>query len=722
MFKSLRSKLVVFFVLVTLIPMSIVGFIGYTSQKQELSTQLEDSMISQTANLSAELLNLINERLMDVEMLTRSPVMRSPDSPFLSIREELYNFLSVNNIYYDAIILNHDGTVLMDTENEMTGRNLGDREWFQEVSESGLKQMSDIYYSDAIERPVLVLGAPVYTHDHELLYYVSPSFDLDVFYERIDDYTTQQRTGGSDGYAFLLREDGVVLSHPDQERVMNVNYFEELGVNKDGLNDAIHPSGTTLQVNGEVHAFSRTDEMQGFPHRWYVGIAMNEDDLYSSLDHLLLRYVGFFFLVFVILIVSVMKLSDYLVKPIRELVERTKAYAEGDEVRQKTNEAYREADHLHQAFDDMTERIRKREDSHKKSTQVLAATDNGVFAADTESRTLTLANLQFKRLFGFEGTSVNGRTVDDLMAESVFFRHFCERVKLFRDESENRGLEKRQTEISCNDEFGEERIFFLSMTHLTSLNATEHSGKELLVVFQELTEKRRMERELIHSEKLGMVGQMAAGLAHEIRNPMTTIKGFMQLLEQRDNGKNKDHYRVVLNEIDRVNDIMNELMDIGSPEEVEEQELSETCVSGQMDELLILHEQDIKERHIEVETFYAEGNEPIVTNGHKLRQVLSNVIRNAIEAMPDGGRLILRAHRESTDRQEAIITISDTGLGMDEETVKKAGTPFFTTKDSGHGLGLATSYRIVKELGGSIDIDTSKGQGTSFQIRLPDLS
>lgn len=242
MFKSLRSKLVVFFVLVTLIPMSVVGFIGYTSQKQELSNQLEDSMISQTANLSAELLNLINERLMDVEMLTRSPVMRSPDSPVLSIREELYNFLSVNNIYYDAIILNQEGTVLIDTENEMTGRNLGDREWFHEVSESGLKQMSDIYYSDAIGRPVLVLGAPVYTHDHELLYYVSPSFDLDVFYERIDDYTTQQRSGGSEGYAFLLREDGMILSHPDQELVMNVNYFEELGVNKDELNDDIHPS------------------------------------------------------------------------------------------------------------------------------------------------------------------------------------------------------------------------------------------------------------------------------------------------------------------------------------------------------------------------------------------------------------------------------------------------------------------------------------------------
>lgn len=722
MFRSLRSKLVVFFVLVTVIPMAIVGMIGYNSQKQELSSQLEYSMMSQSSNLSAELLNLIDERLRDIEWLTRSPVLRNPDSTPLDIREELYNFLSVNDIYYDAIVLDEEGTVQVDTENQMIGRNLGEREWFQDVSESKMKRMSDIYMSDVINRPVLVLGAPVFTHDRELLFYVSPSFNLEVFYERIDEYTTQQRTLGSDGYAFLLREDGMLLSHPNQGLVMNLNYFTNHQMTQDDLISLIDQEQTITTDGGEVHALTQLEEIQGFDHRWYVGIAMAEEDLYASLDDLLFRYLVFYSLIFVVLVIAVLKLSEYLVKPIRQLVEKTEAYADGIDFDSPYEAAYKEADHLHVAFDDMTKRLKEREASHRKSTQVLESTDNGVFAVERGSEQVTLANRQFEELFGFAHLDLYSKTVKDLKEQSGFFDAFCnsaEEEKLLFDEL---GESRRQAEVVCKDQNGNDRIFFLSMS-LLSAGDEPNDRDEILFIFQELTEIRHMELELIQSEKLGMIGQMAAGLAHEIRNPMTTIRGFMQLLQKRDKGKNEKYYRMIMNEIDQVNDVMEDLMHIGNPERIVDELPSETSVSEQLKEILTLHEQELDRRKIEVETFFTGNGDDLEKNRNKLRQVFSNIIRNAIEAMPDGGRLKLKnsvtAKQDDTDHGDVVVTISDTGKGMDQETVKKIGTPFFTTKDNGHGLGMATTYRIIEELGGTINIQTEPGMGTTFVIRLP---
>ncbi|AOM81500.1 sensor histidine kinase [Salisediminibacterium beveridgei] len=722
MFRSLRSKLIVFFILVTVIPMAIVGMIGYNSQKHEISSQLEYSIMSQSSNLSAELLNLIDERLRDVEWLTRSPILRDPESTPLELREELYNFLSVNDIYFDAILLNEEGGVIVDTETRMIGRNIGDREWFQEVSETGMKRMSDIYMSDAINRPVLVLGAPVYTHDRELLFYVSPSFNLDVFYERIEAYTTLQRTHGSDGYAFLLREDGLLLSHPNQSLVMNMNYFEQQDITKDDLNSLIDQDRTFTTSGGQVHAFTQVEEIQGFEHRWYVGIALAEEDLYASLDDLLLRYVAFYFLIFAVLIVAVIKLSDYLVKPIRQLVEKTKAYAEGVDYEWPYEAAYREADHLHVAFDDMTGRLKEREATHRKSTQVLEATDNGVFAVARGSEQLTMSNREFETLFGFTEMDLSSVTIQELKRESPFFDAFMHAALDEWTEFDKRNETRRQAEVNCQDQDGNERIFFLGMT-LLSANGEREDLDEFLFVFQELTEVRRMERELVQSEKLGMIGQMAAGLAHEIRNPMTTIRGFMQLLEKRDDGENARYYQLIMNEIDQVNKVMEELMHIGNPARIEEETTSETSVSEQLKEIITLHEQDLEKRQIKVETFFNGTDDFLETNRNKLRQVFSNIIRNAIEAMPDGGRLKLRNQTapglDANGVCDVVVAISDTGEGMDSETIKKAGTPFFTTKENGHGLGLATTYRIIEELGGTIDIRTKAGEGTTFVIRLP---
>lgn len=722
MFRSLRSKLIVFFLLVTVIPMAVIGMIGYNSQKYEISNQLEFSIMSQSSNLSAELLNLIDERLSDIEWLTRSPILRDPESTPLELREELYNFLSVNDIYYDAILLNEGGSVIVDTENRMIGRNISDREWFQEVSDTGLKRMSDIYMSDAVNRPVLVLGAPVYTHDHELLFYVSPSFNLDVFYERIEAYTTMQRTHGSEGYAFLLREDGLLLSHPNQSLVMNLNYFNQQNITQDDLNSLIDEERTFTTDGGQVHAFTQVEEIQGFEHRWYVGIALAEEDLYASLDDLLLRYLGFYFLIFVFLIVAVIKLSDYLVKPIRQLVEKTKAYAEGVDYDTPYEEAYREADHLHVAFDDMTQRLKEREATHRKSTQVLESTDNAVFALARGSERVTMSNREFEALFGFTELDLSSKTIKELKEESPFFDAFTNAVRDERIQFDERKETSRQTEVTCKDQNGNERTFFLGMTLLSADDEREDLD-EILFVFQELTEIRRMERELIQSEKLGMIGQMAAGLAHEIRNPMTTIRGFMQLLEKRDEGENGRYYQLIMNEIDQVNAVMDELMHIGNPERIEEEAATETSVSDQLREIISLHEQELEKRQIKVETFFNGTDDFLETNRNKLRQVFSNIIRNAIEAMPDGGSLKLRNHTApgngGSETSDVVVAISDTGEGMDPETVKKAGTPFFTTKDNGHGLGLATTYRIIEELGGTIDIHTKAGEGTTFVIRLP---
>lgn len=234
-----------------------------------------------------------------------------------------------------------------------------------------------------------------------------------------------------------------------------------------------------------------------------------------------------------------------------------------------------------------------------------------------------------------------------------------------------------------------------------------------LASFEKL--KKEFDEISLQSSYLANVGQLAAGIAHEIRNPLTTIKGFIQLMKPYLVEIEKEEYATIaLEEIDRANTILYEFLNAAKPHVNEAKHID---VNRLVKEITILFEGEAHLRNITLCTNLAQENPSLFLEEHQLKQVLVNVVKNAFEAVPaTGGEIIL-----STEVRDEMVLfrIGDNGCGMSDETVQRIFMPFYTTKATGTGLGLSVCNDIIHHLGGEIEIKSQLGVGTDFLIYLP---
>ncbi|HEY8394227.1 MAG TPA: ATP-binding protein, partial [Thermaerobacter sp.] len=238
-------------------------------------------------------------------------------------------------------------------------------------------------------------------------------------------------------------------------------------------------------------------------------------------------------------------------------------------------------------------------------------------------------------------------------------------------------------------------------------------GAVLLV--RDVTQERELEQRVLRSERLAAVGQLAAGAAHEIRNPLTAIKGFIQLIGQRVDRETGAYIDIVFQEIDRIEQIVNDLLLLARQPQPRLKRVDLARLLGRLVEMVRM-EAGAGRYHIEL---VVEDKLPSLSaDERQLRQVFLNLIRNGLEAMLDGGRLWIRA---SHDRDAGTVTVEveDEGVGIPPEILERIFDPFFSTKDHGTGLGLAVSYGIVRNHGGHIDVESEPGRGTRVRVILP---
>ncbi|MDM5329194.1 ATP-binding protein [Neobacillus sp. CF12] len=229
------------------------------------------------------------------------------------------------------------------------------------------------------------------------------------------------------------------------------------------------------------------------------------------------------------------------------------------------------------------------------------------------------------------------------------------------------------------------------------------------VVLKDITMIKR-ERQLL-SEKQAAAGQLAAGIAHEIRNPITAIKGFLQLIMGEHQGE-KTYFRIVESEINRVESILKELMVLAKPTKINYKKLDIRLL---LDKVLTLMESQTLLKNIEVIKNFQALEVSIIGDENQMKQVFINYIKNAIEAMKDGGKLIV----EGIHLNESVhIRIIDHGSGIPPEILRRINEPFFTTKEYGTGLGMLISNEIIEEHKGKLNI-ISNTEGTCIEVKLP---
>jgi len=261
---------------------------------------------------------------------------------------------------------------------------------------------------------------------------------------------------------------------------------------------------------------------------------------------------------------------------------------------------------------------------------------------------------------------------------------------------------------------GAERHLGLSATPLS-----DHSGNVTgrVIHFQDLTELRDMEQAVARSERLAGIGRLAANIAHEIRNPLASISGSVEVLRRLPGAdqETRNLVDIAVREVDRVNALITSLLDYARPRSEERQRLD---LGELVADIAKIFEQERRTKDVQLQVHAQPGVSVEAASG-QLHQVLWNLLRNAVEAMPDGGTIYLATALKPTAPTQAILMVRDTGIGIAESDLDHIFEPFFSRKPGGTGLGLATTARIVEDHKGSIHVKSKPGKGTTFTIRLP---
>jgi two-component system, NtrC family, nitrogen regulation sensor histidine kinase GlnL len=247
-----------------------------------------------------------------------------------------------------------------------------------------------------------------------------------------------------------------------------------------------------------------------------------------------------------------------------------------------------------------------------------------------------------------------------------------------------------------------------------------------ILLLRNLAYRKDLEEDLKRADRLAMMGSVAAGLAHEIRNPLGGIKGAAQML-RRSFDKNSpliEYVNIMIREVDRVNQLIEQLLDLSQPPELK---LAPVNIHEVLEEVLLLEDHAVERINKRIIKRFDPSLPPIRGDKGQLIQVFLNLIKNAFQAMVQAGTLTITTRVETdfhirdqgTGRSKFIwVDIEDQGSGIKEEDLPRIFSPYFTTKNNGAGLGLALCYRIIKEHGGLIRVESTEGAGTTFRVSL----
>jgi two-component system sensor histidine kinase PilS (NtrC family) len=261
---------------------------------------------------------------------------------------------------------------------------------------------------------------------------------------------------------------------------------------------------------------------------------------------------------------------------------------------------------------------------------------------------------------------------------------------------------------------GVERRLGLSATPLS-----DHTGNVTgrVIHFQDLTDLRHMEQAVARAERLAGIGRLAANIAHEIRNPLASISGSVEVLKRLPgaDAETCNLVDIAVREVDRVNALISNLLDYARPRTEDRQRLD---LAEMVAEIAKIFELERRAKEVRLQ-LHAPTSVWVEAASGQMQQVLWNLLRNAAEAMPEGGTIYLSTAQRNATPPEAILMVRDTGIGIAREDLEHIFEPFFSRKAGGTGLGLATTARIVEDHQGTIDVLSHPGKGTTFTIHLP---
>ncbi|MFN3396189.1 MAG: ATP-binding protein, partial [Thermodesulfovibrionales bacterium] len=512
------------------------------------------------------------------------------------------------------------------------------------------------------------------------------------FFFRIDDIGKRFLTdikSGTRGYAWMMDDRGYLLYHPTQPDMVGKNLYmtdqtcfkchrsfeveKRILLEEKGENFGVYVAPTG---EDKVLAYSTADIGSS---KWIIAVSAPYSEVTLAIQRSMKLYSW--------LIISIFATTT-IVTAMLIVMNRKRVQAEERARHQEELERY--AENLEK---EVAIRTKELSTEKEKLNTIVNAMGSGIVLLNKEGK-IEWANQKMEEIAGID---ITGKYCEEVCADCTIVSSYSEK--------------NMQTEVLSNL-FGERDKYFQITTAPIKDEKGEVHGYIRLV--QDVTEMKKMEEQMMHSEKMASLGRLTAGIAHEIGNPLTSVFSFVQILKEMEQDEfKKESLETIYFHIGRIADILKQLSGFSKMPPLE---FKSWNINGLIESALTLIQYDKRAKGVMIVKELAPDIPEIITDGNQLSQVFINIILNAFDAMPKGGTLTLRSFV-----RDGHITIEfvDTGLGIPKENLSRIFDPFYTTKERGTGLGLAVSYSIIKKLDGSLTVESEPNKGTKFRITLP---
>lgn len=699
---SIQVKLMMFFIILSSVLFITVGFLFFRSTKEAINSSKEKEFITLAQETSNKIERYMFERYGDIQVMVNSPLLKNNNVKDV-LKLDYIN--SVRNAYkaYDYILIT-DNTGNIEVSSGDVNNDNRYKEFMSEVLDGKTYVSNFIYFTDSKSYGVYY-AAPIFDEDNRVKGAVVERMN----FKAIIDIISNVRLGEK-GYAFLADDGGNYISHP-------FNSISEISKLSNKKYSTFYTQHGNEQYFSSLYALSKYDTQTD---NWYVVVEQPVNEAYGVAYKLRTYTIVVLLISIFIVFILVTLMSRNIARPIKNLLKETQIIAEGDIAQNINIESSDEIGSLAESFNailsnlkGMMQQVLQVSGEAASMEQIRQYAENftenlksGIITIDSAGK-ITSFNQAASYITGYAEEEIIDKTARDLAEASIY------PIIDILIEGVEKGISYIKHIVKLKDKNNEEKSIIINTTV-----QNDSSGKLLGIVgvFRNAEEVKKLEESILRAKNLEALGVLSAGMAHEIRNPLTSIKGYAQYIKSELNEDSEllPDITVIVSEVDRLNNIIDRFLAFARPKELK---LEQCSINKIIKHVITLISKDNSNDLIEIIEVYRDAP-MLLLDYDQIEQVVFNIVINAIQAMPFGGKLFVETNYKKA-LEVVEIEISDTGHGISVENQNRIFDPFFTTKDKGVGLGLAICARIVENHKGVIEVISNPNLGTKFVIKLP---
>lgn len=699
---SIQTKLVLFFFILTIALFLSVGFLFFGNTQAVMIGAKEKELMTLSEETSNKIERFLFERNADIEVMAQSPVLMDMDSGDELKFDYLESIRSAYKTYDSIFVVDAAGKIVVSSGAVEKNQ---DYLWLlQKIKQGRLIEADFTLFQDSQSYGVY-FAAPITGDKGDIAGAVIERMNLDA----IESIVRNVHPGRA-GYAYLMDSNGktVFFSGNDENneaivtdrQKKNISYFKRAG-------------------QQYIAAFYAIKGYESDGNQWYLVVEEPATEAFEVMNQLRnYTIVVILSSVCILFILSVI-MSQAITGPIKKLVEETQNAAESSFTQNIEINSKDELGTLARSFNIMQSNLKSMMQQVLEKSGEAASLEEIRHYADkvfenVPCAVLTIDNTGKITTFNTAAARLTGLQQEDIVGENM--REECSGsirpiIRLLQDSLEKEVIYMKHITDIINTSGSVVPILIDTSIQKDSLGNTIGA----IGVFRNINEIQQFEESITRAKNLAALGELSAGMAHEIRNPLTSIKGYAEYIksELADSPELIPDVATIIHEVDRLNGIIDRFLIFARPEHPR---LQPEDINSLLKRVLEFYNRELP-GNICLLTDY--GNLPPVSmDSDQMEQVIINMLLNSVQAMPSGGELSIKT-RYLKQFGLAEIIIADTGLGISPQNYDKIFEPFFTTRNKGTGLGLAICSRIVENHKGFIEVSSTPGEKTEFIIRLP---